>query len=88
MKKLIRMGIVLLALFVLSLSSGSLAIAEHGDGDKPAGWSKGKKTGWHGSDVPPGQSKKHEKKARKEKKHKHEEKKEEKHEENQNQEMK
>ena len=28
------------------------------DGDHPPGWDKGKKTGWQGNDLPPGQEKK------------------------------
>ena len=28
------------------------------DGDRPPGWDKGKKTGWRGHDLPPGQEKK------------------------------
>ena len=28
------------------------------DRDEPPGWDKGKKTGWHGDNVPPGQRKK------------------------------
>ena len=28
------------------------------EGHRPPGWDKGKKTGWHGSDVPPGLTKK------------------------------
>ncbi len=28
-------------------------------GDQPPGWDKGKKTGWRGNDLPPGQEKKH-----------------------------
>ena len=29
------------------------------DGDHPPGWDKGKKTGWRGNDLPPGQEKKY-----------------------------
>ena len=31
---------------------------DNGDGDHPPGWDKGKKTGWHGHGLPPGQEKK------------------------------
>jgi hypothetical protein len=32
---------------------------DKGDGDHPPGWDKGKKTGWQGGDLPPGQEKKY-----------------------------
>ncbi len=38
--------------------------SQHGwkkDGGQPHGWTQGKKTGWHGSEKPPGLAKKEEK---------------------------
>lgn len=59
---------IIIILFILLLSVvfiGSPAIAQgkgkSQNGDRPAGWDKGKKKGWQ-SDVPPGQEEKEEKK--------------------------
>ena len=77
MQKLIRNWCLVV---LLSLVLGTpLAIAkgkgqQHGS-DRPPGWDKGEKKGWH-SNVPPGQEKKEEmKKAEKKKKEKQEKKK-------------
>lgn len=76
MKRLGRFTVLMLIAACISLLSGASAFAHKGHkekhkehhGDKPAGWSKGKKTGWHGSDVPPGQKKKAEMMEKKDKK--------------------
>ncbi len=66
--------VVLLILSLLAFGSAGWAEGKHGqqkdkDGwddqwdkrhdDQPPGWDKGKKTGWRGRDLPPGQQKKY-----------------------------
>lgn len=66
----------LILILTLVLAFSTTAIAKHdghgygpkeGKGDKtktPAGWNKGKKTGWHGESLPPGLAKAKDKKSK------------------------
>ncbi len=54
--------LIVIGLFFVS----SVADADARPSFNPKGWSKGKKTGWHGESTPPGFSKKEAKKAEKE----------------------
>ena len=62
MLKTIRFFI--LGMTLIGLTFGNpLAFAKEHPGQVPAGWSKGKKTGWKGQGHPPGLAKKHKMKA-------------------------
>ena len=77
-KNMIKKIAAFLTLFIFSwVLTGAPAFAKKDSGDKPHGWSEGKKTGWDGGDMPPGLARQKERKEhRKEKRHDKKEKKE------------
>ena len=70
MKNRFKFAVATFAIFSLVMSTPVFAKK---DGDSPAGWSKGKKTGWGGENMPPGLAKSDVKKAEKEAKKKQKE---------------
>ena len=64
MNKLIRSAVLMLMVVSLLCLDHSLAFAKK-PSDTPHGWTKGKKTGWHGANKPPGLSKKEIEKSKK-----------------------
>ena len=77
MKKLVKLGTMMLIAMSLTLGVPMAFAKVHGGGARtnpaghtPAGWSHGKKTGWRGANTPPGLANKanHHKHHKKEKK--------------------